>query len=78
MTSSRIVALVSQSNTLTIKLDDYLTSNHIPSLHFDEDLPVHHKLPTYILATQEALSEALDELYRLTQSPVRTVFKKSI
>ena len=68
---SRIVALASVIQEKTAQVDEYLSSNGLPSPTFNPSAPQQPELPEAIAACSTAVLEALDELQALMFGPIR-------
>ena len=70
MPPNRIVELASLIHDHTVKVDDYLASQKLPSPSFGVSNPAKLSLPPQIEASKDAVLEASDELHALMQGPV--------
>lgn len=70
MPPNRIVELASLIHDHTVKVDDYMASQKLPSPSFDVTNPARLSLPPEIQASKDAVLEASDELNALMLGPV--------
>ncbi|KAF2167489.1 hypothetical protein M409DRAFT_66047 [Zasmidium cellare ATCC 36951] len=77
---SRLLTLSTKIHSLTTTLSTHHTQTNTPQPSFSEDQPPipSSPPPPDLLATQEALSEALEELYWLNQGPIGGVINKAL
>ncbi|KAF7930035.1 hypothetical protein BELL_0651g00040 [Botrytis elliptica] len=71
--ATRIAELAATIQRNTSKVDEYLTSNNIPSPSFDVSCPFRLSLPPDIQASRNAILEASDELTALMLGPVESL-----
>lgn len=78
MTVTRIAQLASTIQASTIKINDYLASNGLPTPSFDPDSPPKFLSETSIAASRQAILEATDELHALMLGPIGMLTTPSV
>lgn len=76
--TTRIAALAKEIEAQTTKLDKFFAESQMPPPSFDEDAPLMYPFPPDVAEAQEALLEAVDELWWLHQGPIQTIVAKSV
>jgi len=70
MAPTRIVELSTIIDENTCKVDDYFTSNGLPTPSFEPSTPPDLPLPPDVAQAKEAVFEAMDELQALLLGPM--------
>ncbi|KAF2468415.1 sterigmatocystin 8-O-methyltransferase precursor [Lindgomyces ingoldianus] len=78
VSTTRIAALAKEIEAQTTKLDKFFAESQMPPPSFDEDAPSMYPFPPDVAEAQEALLEAVDELWWLHQGPIQTIVAKSV
>lgn len=78
MSATRILELASMIATSTAAVNDYLTSQNLPSPSFDVDIPPRLVLEAKIAEHRQAILEATSELHALMQGPIEIITGLSV
>lgn len=72
--NSRIVELASLIQYHTLQVEDYISSQGLPSPSFDITMPAQLQFPEAIAESQNKVIEATDELHSLMLGPMGFLF----
>lgn len=74
--NSRIAELASLIQYHTLKVEDYISFQGLPSPSFDVSMPAQLQLPKAIAESQNKVIEATDELHSLMLGPMGFLFQQ--